>query len=355
MTHTDAPVFDVANDNVNALDAAFDNPIDMSLPSARVSGRSAQRFEKVDGEWVAIKPPKAVSKPAPAENMPRMAFRGEWVGNTFYPDTSQARLDRVEIEHKAKDGERIIAAERHRHTIRQAIGNPAADNQNEHWPLITALRRDKDTDSIAFVLKYRKLVALAACEPLQGLRVLGANLELVRIDRNNLGEENKAAFCEMKPDDTALKGGEIKQGHVRKRIGVGFDLPARKAVAANDETQFRTAPLAHKFSCDLLIEQIDAKPVLAEVRRSIGAVLDSFEDAVLGGKTYAEIGEKAGFSVKPDVAGKALVKAGILAAETTLHDIERRIRRAEKRAERESSLARCKIAVEKARYFGRAV
>lgn len=236
---------------------------------------------------------------------------------------------------------------------RQRIGNPDAANDNEYWPLMSALRRDRDNDSINFILKYRRLVAVAECEPLQGQRVAGGELEVERRS-TNLGKDAKAALAAMKEDDAALGGGEIRYRETRRRKGGTFHLPAKRAIAVNDETRVRTAAIAQPFNCDLLIAKIDAKTVLAELRQALGAVLDSFEDAVLGGQSYSEIGSKAGFHVKPDVAGKALVHAGIIAAEGALHDIQQRIRRNERQAERRASARRCEIAVAKAAYLGRA-
>jgi hypothetical protein len=235
---------------------------------------------------------------------------------------------------------------------RQSLGDPSADNDNETWPLLTSLRREGDNDSIATVLQYRQLVALCACQPLQGQRIPGGTPVVHR--STNLEKETEAALAKIGPTSDSLPGGEIKYKEVKKKKGGTFHLPAQQAVATNDETRVRTAPVAIPFNDELLIRQLDAKPVLKEVRAALGPLLDPFEDAVLGGKTYTDIGRKEDASVKPDVAGKALVKRAIIAAEGVLYDIGQRIRRAERESEKRASMRRCEIAIEKAMYFGRA-
>jgi hypothetical protein len=230
-----------------------------------------------------------------------------------------------------------------------------AANDNEDFPLLSALRREGDNDSIDLALKYRKLVALAECEPLQGQRV-GGDLPTEYRSTNLTTQTNEAIEAAVRNnwDGDRLTGGDIRYKQVKKRKGGTFHLPAKQAVTVNDETKVRTAPLAMKFDFDLIIYQIDAKRILAGVRAAIGPLLDPFEDAVLGGQTYTQIGRREDIEVKPDVAGKALVKRAIIAAEGAFCDIERKIPKAEREADRRARLRRAELAVAQAKYLGRA-
>lgn len=346
-----------ANDNhsSNFIDAAFDNPNNTDIPSARVSGRSATRFEKVDGLWVPIKRPKSEPRPKPTKPRPDIASHGEWVGDEFFPDTPFRKLPKAAIEENQRGDKILERRQRVRLGKRAAIGKDwdGADNDNEDFPLLAALRRDRDNDSIEFVLAYRRLVALAECEPLQGQRV-GGDIDVEHVS-TNLSEQTEKALEKAKEDGwniTSLPGGEIRYKQVRKRKGGTFHLPALRAVAANDETRVRTAPLAIKFNCDLLIEQIDAKPILAHVRQVLGPLLDILEDAVLGSRSYTDIGRRKGAKAKPDETGRVMVKWAILVAEDALHNATQIVRRAEKKSERKTAMRRIELEMERLR-FGR--
>lgn len=234
---------------------------------------------------------------------------------------------------------------------RQSIGNPDAENDNEVWPLLTALRREGDNDSIAFALRYRQLVALAECEPLQGQRLGGGDLGAVHRS-TNLDAETDAAIANMQPGDTHLPGGEIRYKEAKQRKGGTFHIPARRAVSTNEETRVRTAPVAVKFNADLIVGKIDASRILDAVRAALGPLVEFMDDAVLGGQTYTQIGERRGHRVKPDVAGKALVREALLTADNALHQIDRFIRMAERQSDQRVLARRCQIAIERAHYLG---
>jgi hypothetical protein len=347
------------NDNkpYNPLEDVFDNPNTIDLPSARVSGRSNTRFEKVDGAWVPIKRQKSEPRPKPTRPRPDIAVHGEWVGDEFYPDTRFHRKPNVAIDAAKADDKILERRQRVRLGRRAAIGKDwdGADNDNEDFPLLAALRREKDNDSIEFVLAYRRLVALAECEPLQGQRA-GGDIDTVHVS-TNLSEQTEEILAKAKEDNwnvTSLPGGEIRYKHVRKRKGGTFHLPAMRAVAANDETRVRTAPLPVKFNCDILIELIDAKPVLEHIRQSLGPLCDILEDAVLGACSYTDIGRRKGAKAKPDETGRVLVKWAITIAEDALHNAVQIIRREEKKSERRAVGRRIEIELERARYLGKA-
>lgn len=308
---TDKPVFDAANDNrapasilddINALYDTDDTPTNvgaLSTPSSREAARARRETEKAA---------MALAKAA-------LAARQGGKGDDY-------------------DG---------------------AANDNEGFPLLAILRRDGLQGSVRTVMAYRRMVALCEAQPLQGLAYsakdgIGPEYRSSKLDgAADVDAEHAANW----PRDS-VPGGEIRYKEVKKLKGGTFSLPAQRAVVANDETRVRTAPLAVRFSDRVLLSQIDSKPVLAALRAALGPLLEPFEDAVLGCQTFTSIGEREGFKVKPDVAGKALVMRAIVAVEGAWHDIEIEQRRAAKRADKCARLRRAQLAIERAKYFGRA-
>lgn len=250
------------------------------------------------------------------------------------PKEPQSLDERSEARKIAKAAtklaEKAMRPHRKRIEARQAIGDPAcAANDNEDFPLMSVLRRDERSDYIALVLGYRQLVALAEAEPLKGLDY-GAGNDLPLVTRSKLQdgakEVDEAAATNWK--DGVVSGGEIAYRTEVKRSKAALPLSPKRSVPSNSETGqgVRTAGFHMKFTDAILIEHIDAKPVLAALRAALGPLLDPFEDAVLGGRTFSQIGRGDKFEVKPDVAGKALVFRGLAAVDGAWEEI--RIRQA---------------------------
>ena len=152
-----------------------------------------------------------------------------------------------------------------------------------------------------------------------------------------------------------MPGGEIRYKEAFKLKGGTYSLPAQRAGVAMEENKVRNAPLAVKFNDKVLIAQIDAKPILAELRAALGPLLDPFEDAVLGGQTLTEIGDQEGIGPKGAAgAGKALVFRAMSALDGAWHDIAVRDRKKEREAEAVALRARARIAAKAAAYLGRA-
>src|SRR5690606_29798385 len=97
--------------------------------------------------------------------------------------------------------------------------------------------------------------------------------------------------------DNAVPGGEIEYKEVRKRGSddSNWTIPAKQKVVGKDPTNIKARPFAVKFNENVMIAKIDMRPVLEELRASLGIGLDAFEDAVLAGKTLTEIGEARGY------------------------------------------------------------
>jgi hypothetical protein len=245
---------------------------------------------------------------------------------------------------------------------RQDIGDPAcAANDNESFPLLAALRREKNEALVSMVLRYRRLVALVEAQPLQGVRFSSGQDGRVEHRADPLaGPEAVDAAAETGWQGDKVLGGEIRYRSEVKRSRGAFPLPAKRArpVDAEKQDQFAdefvpvsaSVALAKPFNDEVLIQQLDAKPLLSHLRSSLGPLLAPFEDAVLGGRTYTEIGRGDGVKVKPDAVGKAFVMRALKAVDVAWHEYEVEQRRAAKAAARAVAAARRGIAARQSAY-----
>ncbi len=273
--------------------------------------RTKTRFRKVDGNWEPIEDSK--SRDAPRA-----------------PPTAEERAaGRERAMAKAADEAKKMAKVRRAIVKRQSIGDPACrQSDGEDFPLLEALRRDDREDLVAVVLRYRRLVALCEAEPLKGLDYSKADGgEVVRETKRLTPEADidKAAASDWKD----VPDGEIKVSTKVKKSKGSHAIPSRRTVvAANDNTAsgsvIKTESLHVKITDEILNEHIDAKPILAELRYSMGPLVEPFEDAVLGGQSYSEIGRAKGEGAKPAVAGRALVGMAIGIVSVKWQQIDKR-------------------------------
>lgn len=226
---------------------------------------------------------------------------------TTFEQREAARL-RFATERQAEA--KVLAPIRARIQKRQAAGSgwDGVANDNEVFPFLTTLRRRQDDGSIALVMRYRGLIALCAAQPLQGAAIGSddpMSKEFVTRKMRGVAEVDAAAKA---GEAEIVPGGDLTYKQLRKAKGGKASEPNRRAVAATQNTYARTASLGLKFTDEVLIRAIDAKPALGELRAALGPLLDAFEDAVLGGRTLAEIGVAAGYSKKrAEMAGDAWV------------------------------------------------
>lgn len=97
---------------------------------------------------------------APAnDNNPRMAFRGEWVGDTFFPESSQERLDRGEVEAKREAEERAMSRHRARLARRSAIGREWDGRRVLAWPTVERLSRLNSPESAQALYRYAEMMS----------------------------------------------------------------------------------------------------------------------------------------------------------------------------------------------------
>lgn len=273
--------------------------------------RTNTRFRKVDGKWEPIEEVKT-----------RDADR-------TLPTAEERAAGRHRAKAKAADEARKMAKVRRAIVKRQLIGDPSCrQSEGEDFPLLEALRREGRDDLIAIVIRYRRLVALCEAEPLKGL-------DYSKSDGGEVVRETKKLTPEADIDAARasnwkdVPNGEIKvTTKIKKSRGSYASAPKRTTVAANDNVAsgsvIKTESLHVKITDEILNEHIDAKPILAELRSSLGPLVDPFEDAVLGGQTYTEIGKKAGERTQPSVAGRAIVGTATGFISVKWQEIDRR-------------------------------
>lgn len=215
-----------------------------------------------------------------------------------------------------------------RRSKRQDIGDPDCRlSENEDFPLLAVLRRDKAHGMIASVLAYRRLVALCEAEPLKGQSygdgsANGVNVEYRSILRDGVAEVDAAHAAGFRGQ--RVPGGEIEYGTQVKKDRGAYDIPAKRVIPAevrDDGTPVggRTESLHIKINEDTIADYIDSRPRLEKIRAALGPLLEPVEDAVLGGQTLRSIGERAGFTgVHANSAGNALVMQGLTVLDSFL-------------------------------------
>lgn len=273
--------------------------------------RTRTRFQKVDGKWLPIEDAKTEYQPK------------------TLPTAEDRAAGRRQAELKSAEEAKKLANIRRAILKRQSIGDPSCvQSRSEDFPLLEALRRENREDLVAVVVRYRRLVALCEAEPLKGLDYSKSDGgEVVRETKKLTPEEDidAGAASEWKE----IPSGEIKISTKVKKSKGSHSIPSRRTVvAANDNTAsgsvIKTESLHVKITDEILNEHIDAKPILAELRYVLGPLVEPFEDAVLGGRSYSEIGRAKGEGAKPAVAGRALVGMAIGTISVKWQEIDKR-------------------------------
>lgn len=282
--------------------------------------RTNARFRKVDGVWEQIIPEVERS-----------------VRRTSTPEERAEGRQRAAA--KAREERRRMGKITKAIKKRQDIGDPSiVQSRSEDFPLLEALRRDGKQEQVEVVKRYRRLVALCEAEPLKGL-------DYSKADGGELVRESKRLTPEADIDAAAasdwkdIPDGEIKQSAKIKKSKGAYSIPPKRVVVsdrpdASEAYVIKTESLHVKITDETLNEHIDAKPILAELRRALGPLLDPFEDAVLGGQNFTKIGRAEGADYKPDIVGRTLVMRAIHAVDGAWQDIDARERRLAKEAER---------------------
>ena len=281
--------------------------------------RTKTRFRKVDGVWEPIEEDST-------NRLPKRRSTPE-----------ERESGRAAASARAKEEKRRMAKVRKSIVKRQSIGDPSCrPSEAEAFPLLEALRREGKEDAIATVIRYRKLVALCEAEPLKGL-------DYGKSDGGEIVRETKRLTPEADIDAAhasnweTVPDGEIKHSSKVKKSKGAHAIPAKRVVvAANDNLPqshvIRTESLHMKVTDEVLNAQIDAKPILSELRSALGPLVEPFEDAVLGGQSYSDIGRHQGEDLKPAVSGRTLVGLAIGTVSVKWQEIDKRERLLEEQA-----------------------
>ena len=290
-----------------------------------------------DAEGIWVSAPRAVDtsesitvdKPWFQNKRPRLATH---TPSKSTPEERAAGRSRYAAAH-GKGGEETKAIAKLRRAMerRQGIGDPNCPPHRGHdVPLLTVLKKDGHTEYTSLVLAYRKLAALALVQPLQSNIYGGYSAGMavkVQMRSKRLTPEKdieKAAASNW----AEIPDGEIKYKNEVVRLKRPLDGNTGKRVAAispDDDIDdgFQGKDELHvNFSESGLIDQIDAKRTLAKLRAALGPLLSPFEDAVLGGMNLSQIGKREGFTIKPDLVGKALCLRALASHRWAWHDLE---------------------------------
>lgn len=212
-------------------------------------------------------------------NAPRMAFRGAWIGDEFFPESSQEKLDKFEVEQKKKSEGKAISKLLKRISVRQSIG--------DDWDGKAA--NDNTTPAIKWLLAGQRKEML---EPL---------LAYIRLDR----EANSGAMLNGQSQTPAdllqidqktwidPASGQIKYKGERRLTGIDFTGREPPAKSDIDPLQIKPLPVAvpKPWKGDqAVIDRIDAEPKLARIRSALGPLLIPFERLVLEGKKLEKVG-----------------------------------------------------------------
>lgn len=246
----------------------------------------------------------------------RMAFKGEWIGDEFFPESSQAKLDKAEVDAKKKIEGKALSARLKRLAKRQAIGNGwdgKADNDNIAWPLATSLIREGNTELLKAAMYYRKVHAEANSGAVLGGQSVSIG-DGFSLDRHT----------HLRPNGT------IAYKHVRQRTAASVDIPAKMRVPpyANEEdgVEKNSVRIPKPWKGDEPVNNmIDAQRRLVELRSSLGVLAEPFERSVIDGATYREVGNAAGIANKPGAegAGRALVHAALISVRDFIGAVRR--------------------------------
>lgn len=217
------------------------------------------------------------------DNMPRMAYRGEWVGDEFFPETSQARLDKDEVREKHVAEGKAIKKQIRRISKRQAVGKDwdgKAANDNPSLPIIKALLAEGNNDLLPALLLYRRVEAAATSD--------------AQLSGQAVGNEPLHAEQDLWLDETT---GAIKRKG-EKQSKSKDSLPWRSQ-AANvmrwTYTKQLPAQVPTKWNGDAkVIARIDGVQQLARFRSLLGPLVEPFEEAALHGATLEKVGMMAG-------------------------------------------------------------
>lgn len=210
-----------------------------------------------------------------------------------------------------------VHAEKRRLAARASYGKDwdgKADNDNQNWPLATALVREGNPELLKAAMAYRRIHGQAHCGAL-----LGGNGVALRdgfaLDRHT----------QIRPNGT------IAYKHVRQRTASEIDIPAQRYVPPFEDEdagmQHNVVKIPKPWNGDRPVnDMIDAQARLVALRSMLGVLVEPLEMSVVDGATYREVGNSAGIANKAgsEGAGRALVHAALISVRDALGNITRK-------------------------------
>ncbi len=205
---------------------------------------------------------------------------------------------------------------------------PANDNRElVSWPLLDKLKRDGLHEHAEIVEQYYGLVALMEANPLQGQSPSRSD-SFVCEERSSIDDDDVDVAAAANWPSKQVKGGDLERKGIRQRAKAPGT--ASRARQTDEKTVVVMRDMSVKFDERVLIAQIDNRNTMPRLRAALGPLVGPFEDAVLGGSTFGEIGEARHYKGKQaEAAGKVLV---MTALDTVMAEWSR-IREEQRRAE----------------------
>lgn len=199
-------------------------------------------------------------------------------------------------------------------TVRQHIGEDwdgKADNDNPiGWPLAKALLADGKQHLLKYAMRYRRIEASATSD--------------ARLD----GKKPESEMVSIDHETHIMPNGEIAYGKVRKSVSAEAigSTPSRRSNVTNEATMHPSSPVAKKWNGDAkVIDMVDDKRRLAQLRTKLGVFVEPFEEAVLHGATLEAVGRMMGAgSVRgAQTSAKVMLQMGLYSVADELGEIRR--------------------------------
>ena len=202
---------------------------------------------------------------------------------------------------------RIAARTRH---VKNDWDGAANDNE-QSWPLATALLKEGNGDLLKYAMAYRRIYDRAKSEAMLGAS--GARLDAgMSIDR----------LTYLRPN------GEVVYNRPRKSTAAEADIPAKRAVPVEEEAPDRNWTKVPKpWNGDKPVnDRIDAQRELSALQVRLGPTVEPFEMACIDGATMAQVGNALGVANRAGSmgAGKALCHLALITIRDSLGDVDRK-------------------------------
>lgn len=205
---------------------------------------------------------------------------------------------------------------------RQSVGDPRADNDNQAWPLAEQLRRDGNEVLLRVAERYQHIYESAQYVP----KTVGTIADDFWSPEQHHAVNSKTGKIKNNGQKRSKTAGSMPIDDGTYKVSAVTDEVAEEIMKDGPVTFPRRPkmPAMGKWKGDMaLIAAIDARPMLYRLQAALGPLLDAFEDAVISGMTFTEIGRDGGIGQHAAGAGKYAVMLGLQAVQSELAEIDR--------------------------------